>query len=118
MAYFTITNHGKNDRLIAASSPVAGHAELHISRMDAGVMKMRHLDAVEVKAGSPTVFEPSGKHVMLMGLKKPLKKGESFPLVLKFAKAGSVEIQVKVGDMGGVAGHSEMDMGHSTKPAR
>ncbi|MGB5080447.1 MAG: copper chaperone PCu(A)C, partial [Burkholderiales bacterium] len=104
VAYFTITNHGRNDRLLAASSPVAKRADLHLSRMEGGVMKMRHLDSVEVRAGSPTAFEPNGRHVMLTGLKRQLKRGERFPLVLKFSNAGSVEVQVRVGEAGG--GHA------------
>lgn len=115
-AYFTITSHGKDDRLVGASSPIARRAELHVSLMEGGVMKMRHLNAVEVKPGAPTAFEPGGRHVMLTGLKKPLKRGESFPLVLKFANAGSVEVQVKVGDKGGTAAASGMSMGHPAKP--
>lgn len=119
VAYFKITNHGKSDRLVSASSPVAKRAELHISQMEGGVMKMRHLDSVELKAGSPIVFEPSGRHVMLTGLKKPLKQGESFPLVLKFANGGSVKVQVSVrNEGGGMDGRPEMDMGDSTKRAR
>jgi len=117
VAYFTIANHGKSDRLVGASSPIAKRAELHVSQMEGGVMKMRHLNAVEVKAGAPTAFEPNGRHVMLTGLKKPLKQGESFPLILKFANGGSVEVQVKVGDRTGMAGHSEMNMGGSMKPS-
>jgi len=110
-AYFKITNHGKSDRLVSASSPVAKRADLHISQMEGGVMKMRHLDSVEVKAGSPIAFEPSGRHVMLTGLKKPLKEGESFPLVLKFARGGSVKVQVSVrNEAGGMGGHPEMNM--------
>jgi len=112
VAYFKITNHGKGDRLVAASSPVAKRADLHISQMESGVMKMRHLDSVEVKAGSPIAFEPNGRHVMLNGLKKPLKQGETFPLVLKFANGGAVEVQVSVrNEAGGMAGQSEMNMG-------
>lgn len=104
VAYFKIANHGKSDRLVGASSPIARRAELHISQMEGGVMKMRHLEAVEVNPGSPTAFEPNGRHVMLRGLKKPLKQGETFPLVLKFANGGSVEVQVRVEEAG--AGHA------------
>src|SRR5713226_2289809 len=71
VAYFVINNSGKDDRLVGVSSPVAKRAELHLSRMEGGVMKMRHLDAVEVKNGVPTSFEPGGRHVMLGGLKHP-----------------------------------------------
>jgi len=114
VAYFVINNQGRNDRLVGASSPLAKRAELHISQMDGGVMKMRHLDAVEVRSGVPTSFEPSGRHVMLVGLKQPLKAGEVFPLVLNFANAGPVKVQVRVkgtagtGEGGHGADHSKM----------
>ncbi len=108
VAYFVIDNRGKDDRLVGVSSPVARSAELHISRMEGGVMKMEHLDAVEVRSGVPTPFEPSGRHVMLVGLKRPLKAGEAFPLVLNFANAGPVRVQVRVK---GAAGGGEGDHG-------
>src|SRR6266508_2815756 len=105
VAYFVINNQGRNDRLLGASSPVAKSAGLHISRMEGGIMKMRPLDAVEVR---------SGMHVMLVGLKQPLKAGEVFPLVLNFANAGPVKVQVRVretagtGEGGRGADHSNM----------
>lgn len=118
VVYFTITNRGRSDRLVGASSPVAERAELHISQMEGGVMKMRPLAAVEVKKGAPTSFEPSGRHVMLTGLRKPLKRGDAFPLVLRFAKAGSVKVQVRVGQAGAISGHPEMNMGGSMERSR
>jgi copper(I)-binding protein len=116
VAYFTLASHGKTDRLVAASSPVAKRAELHISEMEGGVMKMRPLDSVEVKAGASVAFEPGGRHVMLMGLKKPLKRGDSFPLVLKFARSKPLTVQVKVGEPDGMAGHMDMNMGSMNQP--
>ena len=96
-AYLTIVNGGSQaDRLIAAETPAAKRAELHTHVMKDGVMKMRQLEAVEVAPGEPTVFQPGGLHVMLMGLKAPLTEGESFPLTLTFEKAGTLEITVKI----------------------
>ena len=108
VAYFVINNQGRNDRLVGASSPVAKSAGLHLSRMEGGIMKMRPLDAVEVRSGVATSFEPSGRHVMLTGLKRPLKAGEVFPLVLDFANAGPVKVQVRVK---GTAGMGETGHG-------
>ena len=107
VAYFVINNRGKDDRLLGASSPVARRAELHISQMEGGVMKMKHLDAVEVRSGVSTSFAPSGRHVMLTGLKRPLKAGDVFPLVLTFANAGPFKVQVHVKRTagGGEGGH-------------
>src|SRR6266446_2742290 len=118
VAYFVIDNQGGNDRLVGVSSPVARRAELHVSQMEGGVMKMKHLDAVEVRSGVPTSFEPSGRHVMLTGLKQPLKEGDAFPLVLNFANAGPDKVQVHVR---GTAGTGEGGHGadrSKTKQAR
>jgi len=96
VAYFTIRNAGKSDRLLRVSSPVAKRAELHVSSMKDGVMRMEGLSSVDIGGGAPTSFEPSGKHVMLVGLKRALKEGDAFPLVLTFANAGKVEARVEV----------------------
>jgi periplasmic copper chaperone A len=103
VAYFTVRNPGKSDRLLRVSSPVAKIAEMHVSFMKGGVMKMESLSSVDVGSGTPTSFEPSGKHVMLLGLKRPLKEGDVFPLVLTFANAGPVEAQVRVLGLGATA---------------
>ena len=100
-AYFTIANMGeKPDRLVAAASPVARPAQFHTHSMEDGIMKMRHVMAVEVAPGEPTVFKPGGLHVMLMGLKAPLRKGESFPLSLTFERAGKIELRVMIQGVG------------------
>lgn len=63
-------------------------------------MKMRLVKAIDAKAGAPAVLEPGGLHIMLIGLKQPLKEGEKFPLTLTFEKAGSVSVEVAVESVG------------------
>jgi copper(I)-binding protein len=109
VAYFTIRNAGKADRLLRVSSPVARRAELHVSAMKDGVMKMEGLSSVDVGGGAPVAFEPSGRHVMLMGLKRPLKEGDVFPLTLTFANAGPVRTSVRVR---GLDGSAQIPMKH------
>ena len=108
-AYFTLTNQGPaGDRLIGASSPAAGRAELHTHIHDKGVMRMRKLPGIDLTPGASVTFRPGGYHVMLMGLKAPLREGATFPLTLRFQKAASKTITVKVmgiGAMGGGASH-------------
>ena len=119
-AYLTIENHGQHaDRLVGLASPVANHVELHNTIMDEGVMKMRPMEVLELAPGETAALEPGGMHVMLMGLKQPLKEGETFPMTLSFAEAGEVTIQVQVdkatasGPSGGHGGmdHATMDHG-------
>jgi copper(I)-binding protein len=96
-AFFTIHNPvGVADRLLSAQSPLAGMAELHLSKMENGVASMVRQDYVEVPAGGELSFAPGGYHVMLMGLKRELKPGDSFPLMLTFEKAGQLTVQVEV----------------------
>lgn len=96
-AYLTLMNAGaKADRLIGVSSPVAKKTELHRSIMEDGVMHMRPVASLPVKPGAHTMLEPGGVHIMLMGLKAPLREGDKFPVVLTFEHAGASEITVTV----------------------
>lgn len=101
-AYLTVESPA-DDRLTGASTPVAGKAELHEMTMQDGVMKMRALTGVDLPAGRAVVLKPGAVHIMLMGLKQPLRAGESFPLTLEFAKAGKREIAVAVEKAGAMA---------------
>ena len=71
------------------------------------MMKMRSVEAVEITPGEPSVLQPGGLHVMLMGLTEPLVEGNSFPLTLNFERAGSVELQIMIFEPEGT-GHGHM----------
>ncbi len=117
-AYMTIHNAGKaDDRLLSAASDRATRVELHNHVNKDGVMQMRQVDAIAVPAGSMAELKPGGLHVMLMGLKAPLKEGESFPLTLTFEQAGSTTVQVKieaVGSMGSMSGKAMKHTDHGS----
>ena len=109
-AYLELANHGSTlDRLVAVTTPVAARAELHEHQMDGGVMKMRPVDGIDIAPGGTAVLKPGGYHVMLMGLKQPLKAGTHFPLTLTFAKAGKLEIDVTVEAAGAMHGDTMKD---------
>lgn len=119
-AFLTVKNAGvEADRLVGAKAPVADRVELHTHLHENGVMKMRQIEAVEVPAGGEAALQPGGDHVMLMGLKAPLKEGESFPLTLVFEKAGEVTVDVMIGGVGAMEGHDHSGHGnhggHGTK---
>jgi hypothetical protein len=104
--FLSVENRGdRTDRLLTVSTPVAGTAELHQMVMDAGVMRMRAVAGLDVKPGDRLVLKPGAYHVMLTDLKRPLQAGETFPLTLRFAKAGSIEVSVEVESMAGGAMH-------------
>jgi periplasmic copper chaperone A len=101
-AYVTIQS-ATADRLVGASTPVAKKAELHTMEMSGMVMKMRPIAGVDIPAGQPVTLAPGGVHIMLLGLKQPLKAGQSFPMTLTFEKAGKRMVNVAV-EKAGAAG--------------
>ena len=100
--YLTITNKGSApDRLIAATAAVADHVEIHEMATKDGVMTMRaQPNGVTIEPGKTVAFAPGGYHLMLMGLKSPLKEGDRVKAVLTFEKAGKVEVTINVEGMG------------------
>ena len=95
----TLENTGtKPDRLLRASTPVAERVELHTMALDAGgVMRMREVGEIALAPKVPIRMRPGqGHHLMLIGLKRPLKEGETFPLALEFEHGGKVEAKVVV----------------------
>ena len=95
-AYLTITS-ARGGKLVSASSPVAASVDVHEMKMDGDMMKMRAVDAVPLPAGQPVEFKPNGLHVMLTGLKAPLKAGDVVPirLVVEDAKGKRETVDVK-----------------------
>ena len=110
-AYFAMLENTGNaaDRLLRASTPVATRVELHTMAVDAqGVMRMREIDGIALAPHAKIRMRPgSGLHLMLVGLKQPLKDGTRFPMTLEFERAGKVEVTVIVqSDIpGGAASH-------------
>jgi len=99
--FLIILNGGsETDRLLRASTPIAGGVILHQMAMEDGVMKMRAVPSLSVIPGGRLELKPNGYHLMLLDLKQPLKVGEKFPLTLSFERAGSVLITVPVEEMG------------------
>jgi copper(I)-binding protein len=96
-AYFTIANSGPGeDALVRVESAAAAKTELHEMKMDGAIMRMRAVARLPVAAGQSVTVAPGGLHVMLIGLKGPLKDGETFPMTLVFEKAGSIDVSVQV----------------------
>lgn len=102
-AYLTIMNHGTEpDVLIGGSSPQSERVEFHQSTTENGIMKMRPATSgIAIPAGGTVELKPDGGyHVMLSGLKAPLRSGTMLPVTLRFAKAGSIEVVFAVEPIG------------------
>jgi copper(I)-binding protein len=96
--YMKITNSGTApDRLVGGSTDISGSFEVHEMKMDGGVMRMRPVaGGLEIKPGQTVTLDPSGYHVMLVGLNKQLMQGDHFKATLEFARAGKVDVDFTV----------------------
>lgn len=103
--YLAIENRGAQaERLVGATSPVAGQVELHAMTVENGVMRMRPLaDGLELVPGGRIEIKPGGYHLMFVDLKQPLREGEHVPLTLEFRKGGNIDVELVVERVGASA---------------
>lgn len=113
--YLSIENKGTApDRLTGASADFAGKIEIHEMATTNGVMTMRPLDkGLTIEPGKTVKLAPGGYHLMMFGLKSPLKQGEKLPITLEFEKAGKVKTTLDVLGVGAQAPAGAGDMGGS-----
>ena len=95
-AVFMTISAEEQDRLVAASSPAAKRTDLMTFEGGTGAMRMRYVDGIDVPARKPVSLSPTGLHIWLDGLDRPLAAGTTIPLDLQFQKAGSVKVTVAV----------------------
>ena len=94
-AFMTITS-AQGGRLVSASSPIAAAVEVHEMKMVGDVMKMRPVDALALPAGKPVELKAGGYHMMLTGLKAPVKFGDVVPITLVIEDAAGKRRTVDV----------------------
>lgn len=96
--YALIRNGGKReDRLLGARAAIAERVEVHSMTMDGGIMRMRPVvDGLAIPAGGAVALRSGSYHLMLMGLKQPLRRGEVVEIRLRFAQAGELPVRFRV----------------------
>jgi copper(I)-binding protein len=106
-------------RLLGATTPAADKVEFHNATEENGVARMRPMRSDDVAPGASVAFNPGGMHIMLVGLKQPLKEGQTIALTLNFEKAGKEDVTVPVGKIGAMqygdadaAAHGAHDHAH------
>lgn len=96
-AFMVISNHGDSNRqLLKAESPAARIVELHTHVNEAGVMKMRQVPSIEIKARGQALLKPGSLHIMLIELRQPLREGDSVPLTLTFDDGTRLQVEAPV----------------------
>jgi copper(I)-binding protein len=94
--YFRIVSVKDADRLIGAKAAYAEKTEIHTTTTTGGTARMAPVTAVPIPAAGTVGFTPAGNHLMLTGLKAPLRQGDSFLVSLDFEKAGSHTTVVRI----------------------
>ena len=100
-AYLTLTNNAiSTERLMGATTPVAETVQFHKVTGKDGIVRMRELRSIDIASGDKLMLKPGNIHIMMVGLKQPLRQGQMFPLTLEFEKAGTIEVVVSVAGVG------------------
>lgn len=100
--YFELSNRSGSDRqLVDVRVAGAERAEIHQHQHVDGMMRMRKVDAIWVKAGTQIEFKPHGYHVMvfkLLDTQESLpdeKIDQLYPVELKFEDGTTVSAQAR-----------------------
>lgn len=84
-------------KLVSVASSVSEFSEIHVMKMDGGVMKMRaHNGGLEIPANTTVELGSGGYHVMLMDLSRAVSAGDTVALTIRFSDASGKETAVSV----------------------
>ena len=112
-AYLTIRNRGAEpDRLLGVTCACAGMVMAHQTTSVGGVARMSHEAAVTIPARGAVVFAPGGRHLMLTGVKAPIRAGTKVAMTLRFEKAGTFPVTFAAVDVPGAATGAAAHAGH------
>ena len=92
-AYLTLRNSGgAADKLVGAECDCAAMVMAHETGTAGGVARMAHEPAVTAPARGTVVFQPGGRHLMLTGLKAPIRAGDKVTITLRFETSGAIPV--------------------------
>lgn len=94
-SYMTLTAN-KDLTLTEIESSATEDVEIHSMTMENGIMKMRMLDELPLKANEPVELSPGGFHLMLFDLEKPLKVGQNVSFTLHFKDKKGKELTLNI----------------------
>ncbi len=113
-AFMVLKNAGDKDvKVVKADNSASKITQLHNHVNDNGVMKMRQVPAIDIKAKGEAVLQPGGLHVMMIDLKGPMAEGDKVAITLGFDDGSSKQIDatvrkiVPIPAMPAAADHSE-----------
>lgn len=86
----------KDHKVVKAESAVSKVTEMHNHINEGGVMKMRPVKDIEIKAKGEAVLKPGSLHIMLIDLKQQLKEGDNVPIIVTFEDGSSKKLDAQV----------------------
>ena len=90
--FMTLRNNGpRGDRLVDGMTPIAERVILR--ELDGSP-----LEYFDLLPQRPVILKPGRRYIALRGLKQLLAVDDSFPLTLRFAEAGTLDIAVTVAE--------------------
>jgi copper(I)-binding protein len=88
--FMTLRNDGgRGDRLVGGATPIAEHVFLR--EFDGSP-----LDYYDLLPRRPVILRPGRRYIALRGLRRLLAVDDTFPLTLRFAGAGALDLTVRV----------------------
>ena len=106
--YMTLAS-AKPGQLVGVKCAQSAHAAIHSMTHENNMMKMREMESLALPAGKQVELKPGGNHLMLTGLKKPLKAGEDLAVTLTVQFDGGrteeIEVRAQIRSMTGEHGH-------------
>ena len=96
-AYMTLVNTSDQDMVLTgATSPASASVTLHKSVEHGGMMSMEPVTSVTLPAHGKLELKSGGMHLMLMGLKRPLREGYNVKLTLQFEGGFLLPVELPV----------------------
>ena len=96
-AYMIISNQGDVDEeLLSVESEVAEKVELHKMEQQGEMMRMRRVDSIVIGPGEEVELEPGGLHIMLIGLTREVKEGDTIEFKLNFESGANLMVSAPV----------------------
>ena len=105
-------NNASEDQLISVSSSISEKAEIHEIVSIGDMLSMRKVELILIPAKGSVDLKPGGYHIMLLGLKSPIKVGDLVQIHLTFEKAGKVSVSLPAQESAAMV-HGNHNMDHS-----
>jgi len=96
LAFLTITNSGKDDVLVAATSSAASSVELRAAIPTEGGTTTRTLSAIPIPANSTLELKRQGYHLTFISLNHSFAAGDSIAATLHFSSGAELIVEFQV----------------------